>query len=129
MLQNLSDHIRNCLERAADARQQANETADPRAKADLLRLEQSWACLAQSYQFAERLERFLLTNGRTAVGGWEPAATAPFDRELELAVIDREGPHALVFPCRRVLGGWIDARTKRRIELTPTHWREWAETR
>jgi len=31
--------------------------------------------------------------------------TGPFDRDLELAVIDDEGPHALVFPCRRVLKG------------------------
>src|SRR5262249_36522194 len=32
---------------------------------------------------------------------WQPVATAPFDRDLELAVIDYDGPHALVFPCRR----------------------------
>jgi len=56
---------------------------------------------------------------------WAPIATAPFDRELELAVIDRDEAHALVFPCRRVLGGWINAETKRRIEVHPTHWREW----
>jgi hypothetical protein len=31
---------------------------------------------------------------------WLPIHTAPFDAEIELAVIDREGPHALVFPCR-----------------------------
>jgi len=49
----------------------------------------------------------------------------PFDRDLELAVIDSDGPHALVFPCRRNLSGWIDADTKRRIEVHPTHWREW----
>jgi hypothetical protein len=30
-----------------------------------------------------------------------------------------------VFPCRRVAGGWIDARTKRWIDVRPTHWREW----
>jgi len=57
---------------------------------------------------------------------WQPIATAPFDRDLELAVIDYDGPHALVFPCRRILGGWIKAETKRPIEdLRPTHWREW----
>lgn len=36
---------------------------------------------------------------------WQPIKTAPFDRELELAVIDAEGTHALVFPSRRILGG------------------------
>jgi hypothetical protein len=56
---------------------------------------------------------------------WQPIATAPFDCELELAVIDGHEPHAVVFPCRRVLNGWIDAETKQKIELWPTHWRPW----
>jgi hypothetical protein len=56
---------------------------------------------------------------------WAPISTAPFDRDLELAVIDRDGEHKLVFPCRRILGGWIDAETKKRMEVHPTHWREW----
>ncbi|HZQ12458.1 MAG TPA: hypothetical protein VFB31_06580 [Pseudolabrys sp.] len=57
---------------------------------------------------------------------WQPAASAPFDRDLELAVIDRDGTHALVFPCRRVLGGWVKAETRERLDVFPTHWREWA---
>lgn len=56
---------------------------------------------------------------------WEPISTAPFDRDLELAVVDYDGPHALVFPCRRILTGWMDAETTKRIEVRPTHWREW----
>ncbi len=56
---------------------------------------------------------------------WKPAETAPFERDLELAVIDRDGPHTLVFPCRRVLGGWINKQTKQLVEVQPTHWREW----
>ena len=40
---------------------------------------------------------------------WQPISTAPFDRDLELAVLDAEGPHTLVFPCRRILGGWTKA--------------------
>jgi hypothetical protein len=56
---------------------------------------------------------------------WQPADTAPFDRELELAVLDKDGTHALVFPCRRVLHGWIDAATRKQVEVRPTHWREW----
>jgi hypothetical protein len=54
-----------------------------------------------------------------------PITSAPFDRDLELAVIDYEGEHALVFPCRRILGGWMDAVTKHRIDVNPSHWREW----
>jgi hypothetical protein len=57
---------------------------------------------------------------------WQPIATAPFDRDIELAVIDGWGAHTLVFPCRRSLDGWIDPTTGKRVDVRPTHWREWA---
>jgi hypothetical protein len=60
---------------------------------------------------------------------WQPITSAPFDRNLELAVIGYDGPHVLVFPCRRVLGGWVDAETKKILTLHPTHWREWQDGR
>jgi len=56
---------------------------------------------------------------------WQHIATAPFGRDLELAVIDWDGPHALVFPSRRLLDGWINAETERPIDVHPTHWRAW----
>ncbi|HVO92001.1 MAG TPA: hypothetical protein VMT22_04135 [Terriglobales bacterium] len=56
---------------------------------------------------------------------WQTVASAPFDRDIELAVIDGDGPHTLVFACRRVLNGWIKAETKERLDVRPTHWREW----
>jgi hypothetical protein len=58
---------------------------------------------------------------------WHEISTAPFNRDLELAVIDANGARAVGFPCRRVLGGWVKADTKRRITLCPTHWREWSQ--
>jgi hypothetical protein len=58
---------------------------------------------------------------------WKPVATAPFDRALELAVIDGDGSHAIVFPCRRILHGWIDAETKKIVDVEPTHWRPWID--
>jgi hypothetical protein len=59
---------------------------------------------------------------------WQPISTAPYERDLELAVIDGDGgPHALVFPCRRIPGGWIHAELKKWIDVRPTHWREWVE--
>jgi hypothetical protein len=57
---------------------------------------------------------------------WQTITTAPFDRDLELAVIDSTGVHALVFPCRRVLRGWMKAQTGSSVDVHPTHWREWA---
>jgi hypothetical protein len=59
---------------------------------------------------------------------WQPIATAPFDRDLELAVLDGDGTHALVFPCRRILGGWMNSQTRAQIEVRPTHWRDWEQT-
>ena len=56
---------------------------------------------------------------------WQPITTAPFARDIQLAVIDNDGPHALVFPCRRILNGWMNADTKERLDVRPTHWREW----
>lgn len=59
---------------------------------------------------------------------WQPIWTAPFDRDLQLAVVDKDGEHSLVFPCRRVLYGWINAETEQRIDVRPSHWREWKKT-
>jgi hypothetical protein len=60
---------------------------------------------------------------------WQPISTAPFDRDVELAVIDKDAPHALVFPCRRIPGGWLNSGSNRWISVNPTHWREWVEKR
>jgi hypothetical protein len=56
---------------------------------------------------------------------WQTIATAPFDRDLELAVMDARGTHCLVFPCRRVLRGWVKAEDAAPVTVHPTHWREW----
>lgn len=71
-------------------------------------------------------------NARSVAAGakcnmWQPASTAPLSLNLQLAVIDRAGPHALVFACRRSAEGWINADTKRLVDVNPTHWREWKE--
>jgi hypothetical protein len=58
---------------------------------------------------------------------WQLIETAPFELDLELAVIDRDGPHALAFACRRTAGGWIGAQTRQHIDVRPTHWRKWKE--
>jgi hypothetical protein len=33
--------------------------------------------------------------------------------------------HELAFPCQRGDGFWLDSRTRRPVEVHPTHWREW----
>ena len=59
---------------------------------------------------------------------WRTISTAPIDLDLELAVLDDEGEHALVFPCRRGITGWVKAKTGERVDVRPTHWREWKES-
>lgn len=71
-----------------------------------------------------------MRNGEGMLGNdrkWQPIAAALFDCDLELAVIF--SADVLAFPCRRILGGWMNAETKERLKgLRPTHWREWVPT-
>jgi len=61
-------------------------------------------------------------------GEWQPISTAPLDCDLELAIFNYDGIHALMFPCRRIHDGWLKAETKERMDhLQPTHWRGWAQ--
>ena len=69
----------------------------------------------------------ILYEDNSRIAEWRPVSTAPFDCDLEVAVLDWEGAHALIFPCRRILGGWLDAETKEQIDLEPTHWRSWGQ--
>jgi hypothetical protein len=71
------------------------------------------------------------TAGRLAyaIVMWQPISTAPFDVDLELAVVDGAGEHALAFPCRRSgTDSWLDVLTSKHIVVQPTHWRQWAAT-
>ncbi len=56
---------------------------------------------------------------------WQPIAKAPYGADLEVAVINGTGTHALVFPCRRGVYGWINAASGASVEVHPSHWREW----
>nr|WP_244672926.1 hypothetical protein [Mesorhizobium sp. 131-2-1] len=60
---------------------------------------------------------------------WNPILSAPFDRDLELAVLDEDGEHALVFPCIKTRKGWKNAATGAYIDIHPTHWRDWEAER
>jgi hypothetical protein len=57
---------------------------------------------------------------------WERIETAPRDRDLELAVIEGDRVHALIFACRRTSGGWAKASSRERVLVSPTHWRLWS---
>jgi hypothetical protein len=65
MLHNLSEQVRLCYERAAEAKERADEMHDE-AKADFLNMERRWLLLARSYEFGERLDDFTRENSRRA---------------------------------------------------------------
>jgi len=56
---------------------------------------------------------------------WQKIATAPYDRDLELAVIEDDRVYPLIFACRRVAGGWLKVPSMDRVVVNPTHWRAW----
>jgi hypothetical protein len=60
MLQRLGDHISACLKRADQCKEAAAQESDERVKSQLLDMERQWRHVAQSYEFIESLERFLL---------------------------------------------------------------------
>jgi hypothetical protein len=41
--------------------------------------------------------------------------------------MDKIGFHALVFPVRKRGTDWIDASTKKPVDIAPTHWRRWSD--
>lgn len=53
---------------------------------------------------------------------WREIATAPFDREIEVAIID-EHINVPGGPCLRHGDCWLDAETLRPVKVTATHWR------
>jgi hypothetical protein len=59
VLQQLSEQVRECHRRAADARAQAEATNDPAMKKSYFDLEDRWLFLARSYMFTESLEDFI----------------------------------------------------------------------
>jgi two-component sensor histidine kinase/PAS domain-containing protein len=58
VLQQLSEQVRDCHRRAADAKAQAGAIADPALKRSYLDLEDRWLFLARSHAFTESLQDF-----------------------------------------------------------------------
>ena len=59
MLHRTPQHVRDCLERAADCRRRADELSDPDAKAFWLAQEARWIKLAESEGLSARIATFL----------------------------------------------------------------------
>jgi hypothetical protein len=62
---------------------------------------------------------------------WLSVSIAPTgDEDLEVCVMDYDGiVLALSYPCHREGAEWVDASNKKHIDIQPTHWRKWVESR
>jgi hypothetical protein len=60
MLQKLSDHVTDCIVRAAETERRARAATDLQLRQDLLDIARRWRHLAESYQFVESLDSFIV---------------------------------------------------------------------
>ncbi len=58
---------------------------------------------------------------------WQPVATAPMDRVVQVGVTSKNGVLAVFFPCRLTANGWINALVRAPLLHEPTCWREWRD--
>jgi hypothetical protein len=57
---------------------------------------------------------------------WQPIATAPEQKDLEVRLEDALGRYELLFPCRLLPEGrWINSWLQTPLLATPVEWREW----
>ena len=64
MLENLGEHVRECLRRAEESAERAKREPNPDIQRDFLEMEGRWLRLASSYQFLERLGSFTSYNNQ-----------------------------------------------------------------
>jgi hypothetical protein len=74
MLQNLSDEVRECLQRAEQSAQRAKGEPNPAIKRDFLDMKRRWLKLARSYQFLDQLGSFTTHNKQKQAELWRRLA-------------------------------------------------------
>lgn len=68
------------------------------------------------------MKRVLSLLSRLLRNDWREIATAPFDREIEVAIIDGD-TNVWGASCVRHGDSWFDTETLRPVEIRATHWR------
>lgn len=80
MLETVRSQVADCLRRAHDAEERARWVTDPKSKSEYLRIANSWASLARSYEVADGLEIFLdETKWGWNAADWKPSEPAASD--------------------------------------------------
>jgi hypothetical protein len=59
MLHDVSESVRECLLRAEQCRRMVESARDERTRTEFSDMEQRWLYLAESYQFCDRLSRWI----------------------------------------------------------------------
>ena len=118
MLENLSEQVRLCLERAEEAKQRADEAQDLEARSDFLTIQRHWLLLAHSYQIGESVD--ILVHSRP-----ERAVLHPFDshallRQSAGAIFAKDAESRMIIAnpaCLRIIGKpWADIHGRSDIE-------------
>jgi hypothetical protein len=68
------------------------------------------------------MSRLIAFLSRLLRNEWREIASAPFDREIEVAIVDGD-INVPGNPCLRHGNGWLDAQTLRPVNVPATHWR------
>jgi hypothetical protein len=68
MLHKLSDHVTDCMARATDSERRAREATDSQLRQDMLDMARRWRHLAESYQFVDSLDRFIVEEKSPRLG-------------------------------------------------------------
>ena len=68
MLQKLSEQVTECFARAAESERRAREATDSQLRADLFDMARRWRHLAESYQFVDSLDHFIVDQKSQWVG-------------------------------------------------------------
>jgi hypothetical protein len=90
MLLRVSEQIRECLDRAAEAAERARSEADPERKAAFLDMERRWMLLVESFRLVEQAERFI-DDGKTH----RPLPALSVVRFLPRGVFDDDATRAM----------------------------------
>ena len=62
--------------------------------------------------------------------GWRTAATAPYNQELELRVVEAGAVQGLPYPClQNNEGQWINVDLGTELSIQPLQWRPWRQNR
>src|SRR5260370_36794134 len=73
------------------------------------------SCIAKIIKFVDAMQN------------WHCISTAPFNRDLQLCVLEGNRKYLVPFPCRLTRNGWLNSDLDVRLDLNPIEWRCWPE--